>query len=192
MPIYQADLDHDRPESAAPVDIEPSSSPIPTSLSGESLPADLCEGPVPDSPRQPNEETSTSDRAELIERLKRGESPTWIPNRHVCQACRSLSPWSFALLTLGCSSNLSSSMATLSTSVESLARPPDRPHSYLGPRSLPKGTHRRRGLSTSSRAKDWAWSGRHRHCTRETSLTITGIGPVSPAATSLRPKSSTA
>jgi hypothetical protein len=25
----------------------------------------------------------TSDRVELIERLKRGESPTWLPNRNV-------------------------------------------------------------------------------------------------------------
>ena len=28
-------------------------------------------------------EALCSDRAELIERLKRGESPTWVPNRAV-------------------------------------------------------------------------------------------------------------
>ena len=28
-------------------------------------------------------ETLCTDRAELIERLKKGESPTWVPNRAV-------------------------------------------------------------------------------------------------------------
>ncbi|KAK4193774.1 hypothetical protein QBC35DRAFT_371195 [Podospora australis] len=53
-------------------------------LSEESIRTELCEGPIPDSPPV---ETSVShpvsDRAELIERLKRGESPTWVPNRHL-------------------------------------------------------------------------------------------------------------
>lgn len=61
-------------------------------VSEESIRTDLCEGPIPDSPptlkspTPPEKPTSkaVSDRAELIERLKRGESPTWIPNRHVC------------------------------------------------------------------------------------------------------------
>jgi hypothetical protein len=58
-------------------------------LSEESIRTDLCEGPIPDSPPRPvtpREAVSraVSDRAELIERLKRGESPTWVPNRHVC------------------------------------------------------------------------------------------------------------
>lgn len=57
MPIYQADLDHDRP---APAD-------------ADALPA-RCEAPPDDA---------TSDRSELIQRLKRGESPTWIPARHL-------------------------------------------------------------------------------------------------------------
>ena len=30
-----------------------------------------------------NGEALCTDRAELIERLKRGESPTWVPNRAV-------------------------------------------------------------------------------------------------------------
>ncbi|KAK3391060.1 hypothetical protein B0H63DRAFT_131210 [Podospora didyma] len=58
-------------------------------VSEESIRTDLCEGPVPDSPPAkpvtPEQELSNtvSDRAELIERLKRGESPTWVPNRHL-------------------------------------------------------------------------------------------------------------
>lgn len=61
-------------------------------VSEESIRTDLCEGPIPDSPPTLKSPTppekppsnAVSDRAELIERLKRGESPTWIPNRHVC------------------------------------------------------------------------------------------------------------
>lgn len=58
-------------------------------LSEESIRTELCEGPVPDSPRtlattERSVPHAVSDRAELIVRLKRGESPTWIPNRHVC------------------------------------------------------------------------------------------------------------
>ncbi|KJZ79200.1 hypothetical protein HIM_01351 [Hirsutella minnesotensis 3608] len=87
MPIFQADLDHDRapatsPRLSAPIDIEPPASPRLVRLAQESLPAELCEGPVPDVPVRADDDTATSDRSELIERLKRGESPTWIPNRH--------------------------------------------------------------------------------------------------------------
>lgn len=57
-------------------------------LSEESIRTELCEGPVPDSPVRPSTPQeavshAVRDRAELIERLKRGESPTWVPNRHV-------------------------------------------------------------------------------------------------------------
>ncbi|KAH8880635.1 hypothetical protein GQ53DRAFT_773959 [Thozetella sp. PMI_491] len=59
-------------------------------LSEESIRTELCEGPLPDSPTKPatpeqDQDVShtVSDRAELIERLKRGESPTWVPNRHL-------------------------------------------------------------------------------------------------------------
>ncbi|KAK4179236.1 hypothetical protein QBC36DRAFT_82341 [Triangularia setosa] len=59
-------------------------------LSEESIRTDLCEGPVPDSPPVPLRSTTpeppshaVSDRTELIERIKRGESPTWVPNRHL-------------------------------------------------------------------------------------------------------------
>lgn len=59
-------------------------------VSEESIRTELCEGPVPDSPPKPatpekiiDNAVSVSDRSELIERLKRGESPTWVPNRHL-------------------------------------------------------------------------------------------------------------
>lgn len=67
--------------------------------SEESIRTELCEGPllaeagedehVTSSPRPESAAplcvtTATSDRAELIERLKRGESPTWVPTRRVC------------------------------------------------------------------------------------------------------------
>lgn len=56
-------------------------------LSEESIRTELCEGPILDSPQRPKtpeqEDSKCSDRAELIERIKRGESPTWVPNRHV-------------------------------------------------------------------------------------------------------------
>lgn len=98
MPIFSDDLE--RRESAAVKDNAMSSPPKPfhledhndrilaRKLSEESIRTELCEGPIPeDSPRPKtpeNEATTTcSDRAELIERLKRGESPTWIPNRHL-------------------------------------------------------------------------------------------------------------
>ncbi|KAL7628093.1 hypothetical protein AAE478_002290 [Parahypoxylon ruwenzoriense] len=57
--------------------------------SEESISTELCEGPIPDSPaprtpeHDPNPSAACSDRSELIERLKRGESPTWRPSRHV-------------------------------------------------------------------------------------------------------------
>ena len=92
MPIFQADLQHDR----RPVDPEPEPEPpaidrrppLVHRLSEESIRTELCEGPVPDSPPSSpgprlDDEAAISSRAELIERLKRGESPTWIPNRHV-------------------------------------------------------------------------------------------------------------
>lgn len=90
MPIFQDDLEPDRhrhPGRPSPLQREPTSSVL-RRLSEESLPTELCEGPVPNDPTRPttpriDEEAAISCRAELIERLKRGESPTWIPNRHV-------------------------------------------------------------------------------------------------------------
>lgn len=109
MPIFQADLQHDyshysaqRSHDPSP-DNSPSNSPQrspeprfahlhhPSSarrLSEESIRTELCDGPVPDSPpgtpvQRHDDEAAVSSRAELIERLKRGESPTWVPNRHL-------------------------------------------------------------------------------------------------------------
>ncbi|KAK0629964.1 hypothetical protein B0T17DRAFT_489002 [Bombardia bombarda] len=77
-----------------PVDIH---RPLSRRVSEESIRTELCEGPVPDSPPPHPPKSATpeqllsnlvSDRTELIERLKRGESPTWVPNRHVrCCSC---------------------------------------------------------------------------------------------------------
>lgn len=90
MPIFQADLEHSRPPEPEAIVIEPPTSTRARRLSEESLRTELCEGPLPDSPVSvflpPNHEDDhapTSDRAELIERLKRGQSPTWIPSSHV-------------------------------------------------------------------------------------------------------------
>ena len=71
-------------------------------LSEESVRTEDCEGPVLDTamdhvtlrPGIPargsnNGEAICSDRAELMERIKRGESPTWIPNQAVSR------PWSY-------------------------------------------------------------------------------------------------
>ncbi|KAK5998690.1 putative C3H8.04-like protein [Cladobotryum mycophilum] len=90
MPIFQDDLEHAPTTShdRAPVAIEPPPASRLRRLSEESIRTELCEGPIPDSPVRPStprndEETVTSDRAELIEMLKRGASPTWIPGRHL-------------------------------------------------------------------------------------------------------------
>ncbi|RGP65214.1 hypothetical protein FSPOR_7427 [Fusarium sporotrichioides] len=92
MPIFQADLDNHEPE---PEPIEPSPISVPTlglrRLSEESIRTELCEGPVPDSPSRSKTpqgaagaENTISDRASLIEKLKRAQSPPiWIPNRHL-------------------------------------------------------------------------------------------------------------
>lgn len=97
MPIFQDDFEQElRPPDvppSEPISIQQTPARLARRLSEESIRTELCEGPVPDSPphappKTPEQEPSTevSDRAELIERLKRGESPTWVPNRHV--SCR--------------------------------------------------------------------------------------------------------
>ncbi|PVH86022.1 hypothetical protein DL98DRAFT_511105 [Cadophora sp. DSE1049] len=102
MPIFQDDFGSRRgtppPKTTVP---RPSKSPeggnlMERKVSEESIRTDLCEGPVPDSPEEERpfataglasnfkfSKTGTSDRVELIERLKRGESPTWLPNRNL-------------------------------------------------------------------------------------------------------------
>ena len=64
--------------------------------SEESIRTEDCEGPISDTPMENtspskekneaasgNAEAFCSNRAELIERLKRGESPNWLPNQSV-------------------------------------------------------------------------------------------------------------
>lgn len=68
--------------------------------SEESIRTEFCDGPEPDPPNwitmledkaasiaTKEEENRTSDRAELIERIKRGESPTWVPSQTLEQEC---------------------------------------------------------------------------------------------------------
>ena len=102
MPIFQDDLSGGRgtpPTKHAIVPLSttpPDENVITRRASEESIRTELCEGPVLDSLEDESVilaralETNftlpihgTSDRVELIERLKRGESPTWLPNRNV-------------------------------------------------------------------------------------------------------------
>lgn len=105
MPIFQDDQDDLRGGRHTPPgkpEIAPlSNSPLDRSqvtrkLSEESIRTELCEGPLPDSPEnnKPNSAgdlnigftfpiLGTSDRVELIERLKRGQNATWLPNRNL-------------------------------------------------------------------------------------------------------------
>ncbi|KAI1105153.1 hypothetical protein F4804DRAFT_304862 [Jackrogersella minutella] len=93
MPIFHLGLE--RRESAEQPTLSAMASPpdrfrqhdntLQRKQSEESISTELCEGPVPDIeiPRTPERSppTECSDRSELIERLKRGESPTWKPSR---------------------------------------------------------------------------------------------------------------
>lgn len=99
MPIFQ---DPDQRFFNVLVPSEPSSrQPIKAKSSEESIPTEFCDGPLPDAPPwetvekeddAPEEKEQscsrggvcTSDRNELMERIKRGESPTWIPSQTVC------------------------------------------------------------------------------------------------------------
>lgn len=97
MPIFQEDLERKRPAAEAgitpPAGVWKPNQPhahdhtFTRRLSEESLRTELCDGPVYDDleTQRPEDEATTacSDRAELIARLKRGESPTWVVSRHV-------------------------------------------------------------------------------------------------------------
>ncbi|KAH7328371.1 hypothetical protein B0I35DRAFT_417284 [Stachybotrys elegans] len=101
MPIFQSDIEPARPpghdeeyplEAESVTDHDGSAEPPRPSrlrrLSEESLATELCEGPIPDSPpalpasRIDKHDSPTPDRAELIQKLKRAQSPTWLPGRH--------------------------------------------------------------------------------------------------------------
>ncbi|KAG6001511.1 hypothetical protein E4U21_004283 [Claviceps maximensis] len=101
MPIFQDDLESQHPCAGSALSPRPIPIEEPSfnsrNFSEESLPTALCEGPISDSPRRPytlksDDDAATGCRAELIERLKRGESPSWIVNRHlesIFQRCES-------------------------------------------------------------------------------------------------------
>lgn len=103
MPIFQDDFGNGRTTPPGEPPISPALHPrlerhhFLRRLSDESIRTELCEGPISESPDIPhagfpkseaNNGTvtshETSDRGELIERLKRGVSPTWVSNRKVC------------------------------------------------------------------------------------------------------------
>ncbi|PKS08782.1 hypothetical protein jhhlp_003391 [Lomentospora prolificans] len=106
MPIIQDDFEHDglvdetrvdRPESITPTKaakiVEVNPRPVDIQhhhhhyhhrrLSEESIRTELCEGPIPDSPRvvTPELPQPQADKSELIERFRRGESPAWFDRR---------------------------------------------------------------------------------------------------------------
>lgn len=106
MPIFQDDIvsGRDTPPGepgASPLSNSPlDRSQIARKVSEESIRTDLCEGPLPDSPGNKGEYSAAqlntglafpihgiSDRVELIERLKRRQSATWLPNRNVRVCC---------------------------------------------------------------------------------------------------------
>lgn len=154
MPIFQEPFDQDdagMPQSAeAELEAE---TPTPRNLPGhgprdmlsqritgsssrrisESFRTELCDGPIPDKPPSSDStplipelpSNTTSDRIELIERLKRGESPTWSPKRHVRSRHRfqSVSELS-SILTDGTSSSLFSVGTALESNLNARGQSP--------------------------------------------------------------------
>jgi len=98
MPIFQDDFGGDRSTPPLKLTTLPNSPAerhmLSRKSSEESIRTELCEGPLPDDPEDfiaapeeildlPYPLNGTSNRVEFIERLKRGESPTWVPNPNV-------------------------------------------------------------------------------------------------------------
>lgn len=104
MPMFQDDLGDGREilpvqkPKLTPVSMTPPERrTIVRKDSEESIRTELCEGPVPDTPEGSkstpalgldtsfkNSYSGTSEREDLIERLKRGENSSWFPNLNVC------------------------------------------------------------------------------------------------------------
>ncbi|CAD6443567.1 a8be4592-8a30-4bab-b7fd-352635a11da1 [Sclerotinia trifoliorum] len=110
MPIFQDDLGDGREilpiqksKMSPPSMTPPWKRTIMRKDSEESIRTDLCEGPVPDTPEESKHTPSlgldpsfnlyngTSDRGEFMGRLKRGESPNWLPNYNFESLLRSQS-----------------------------------------------------------------------------------------------------
>ncbi|KAL8929233.1 MAG: hypothetical protein Q9208_001316 [Pyrenodesmia sp. 3 TL-2023] len=100
MPIFQ-DPERLFPHLAKLSEAFPANS-LKSKASEESVRTEFCDGPLPDAPTWDTVENEdvihkekerscsqsgvcTSDRNELIERIKRGESPTWIPSQTLQQ-----------------------------------------------------------------------------------------------------------
>ncbi|CAK7227796.1 hypothetical protein SBRCBS47491_006690 [Sporothrix bragantina] len=74
-----------------------SPSPLPRSFTSRPSPAAPTQNntairPPPQTPPSWDNCGQVTDRAELIERIKRGESPTWVPNRHLGAVYQSRTP----------------------------------------------------------------------------------------------------
>ncbi|TVY65671.1 Uncharacterized protein LSUE1_G008041 [Lachnellula suecica] len=101
MPIFQDDLAAGQVPPDKPSKTNRPESPLQgismtRKASEESIRTELCEGPLLETPEERRRSPvgtldtgfafpihGTSDRIELMERLKRGESPTWLPNRNL-------------------------------------------------------------------------------------------------------------
>ncbi|KAM3067444.1 hypothetical protein ACMFMG_011592 [Clarireedia jacksonii] len=151
MPIFQDDLGDGRrtppveKSKISPISMAPlEGRTIARKVSEESIRTELCEGLVPDTPEEPKTlpmlelDTSfkfpfngTSDRGEFIERLKKGESPTWLPNRNLESLLQNHDPETPRKT----SSNHSNSSPLLpSAELSNIGRPPsvDKQRSQIG------------------------------------------------------------
>lgn len=103
MPIFndpELRLAKAKVDTSSPLE-EVSPTTVVRKLSEESIRTEFCDGPEPEMPSwiaaledkaaamtSKDSGIRTSDRAELIERIKRGESPTWVPNKAVRNGSR--------------------------------------------------------------------------------------------------------
>lgn len=107
MPVFHDPdlrLASDKEEKGAP-DEAPSLLATMRRPSEESIRTEFCDGPEPEVPRWitalesqatvidgKEQATSTNDRAELIKRIKSGESPTWVPSEALKQEIATFEP----------------------------------------------------------------------------------------------------
>ena len=98
MPIFHdPDLRLASDRDIKATEFQPPTGVLSRRLSEESIQTEFCDGPEPEAPRwitaledqasavdDKQGSNSTSNREDLIKRIKRGESPTWIPSQTVC------------------------------------------------------------------------------------------------------------